>query len=112
MRRSYLKHVLRGELQATAHTSWWYHASGANKLAARTLASRKRYNVRVGDLKIMVRSRLHLKSHETKVNFHRIVSALPSAKVGTLAVVEDHIRFLLDTHKVRSNFVYRKCHVR
>lgn len=109
MRRSYLKHVLRGELQATAHTSWWYHASGANKLAARTLASRKRYNVSVTKF---VRSRLHLKSHETKVNFHRIVSALPSAKVGTLAEVEDHIRFLLDTHKVRSNFVYRKCHVR
>ena len=110
MRRSYLKHVLRGELQATAHTSWWYHASGANKLAARTLASRKRYQVRVKDLSELVKKRLNLKSG--KVNFHRIVSALPSAKVGTLAEVEDHIRYLLDTHKVWSNFVYRKCHVR
>ena len=111
MRRSYLKHLLRGELQATAHTSWWYHSSGANKLAARTLASRKRYKVSVRDLSPFVRSRLHLKRHE-KVGFHRIVSAVPSAKVGTLAEVEDHVRFLLDTHKVRSNFVYRKCHVR
>ena len=112
MRRSYLKHLLRGELQATAHTSWWYHASGANKLAARTLASRKRYNVRVGDLTKFVRSRLHLKPREKKVNFHRIVSALPSAKVGTLAEVEEHVRYLVDTHEVRSNFIYRKCHVR
>ena len=110
MRRSYLKHVLRGELQATAHTSWWYHASGANKLAARTLASRKRYQVSVRDLTKGVRARLHLKSG--KVNFHRIVSALPSPKVATLAEVEEHVRFIVDTHEVRSNYIYRKCHVR
>ena len=82
MRRSFLKHLLRGELQATAHTSWWYHASGANKLAARTLASRKRYQVRVKDLSELVKKRLNLKSG--KVNFHRIVlsSALEMSNVS------------------------------
>ena len=111
MRRSYLKHVLRGELQATAHTSWWYHASGANKLAARTLASRKRYQVSVRDLTKGVRDRLHLTGGKV-VDFHRIVSALPSPKVPTLAEVEEHVHFLVDTHEVRSNYIYRKCHVR
>ena len=110
MRRSYLKHLLRGELQATAHTSWWYHASGANKLSAETLGSRKRYTVRVTGLSELVKKRLKMKSG--KVNFHRIVSALPSPKVATLAEVEEHVRFLVDTHEVRSNFIYRKCHVR
>ena len=103
---------MRGELQATAHTSWWYHASGANKLSAETLGSRKRYTVRVTGLSELVKKRLNLKSHEKKVNFHRIVSALPSPKVATLAEVEEHVTFLVDTHEVRSNFIYRKCHVR
>ena len=74
MRRSYLKHVLRGELQATAHTSWWYHASGANKLAARTLAARKRYQIRVKDLTKRVRDRLHLTGGKV-VDFHHIDAA-------------------------------------
>ena len=81
-------------------------------MSARTLSSRKRYQVRVKDLSTFVRDQLNLKSHEKKVNFHRIVSALPSPKVATLAEVEEHVTFLVDTHEVRSNFIYRKCHVR
>ena len=111
-RRAYCKHVLRGELQATAHTSWWYAVSGANKLSARTLASRQRYKVEVSKLTDLVKRRLNLKDGVKSVNFHNIVSAKPSAKVSSLADVEEHIKFIVETHDIRSKFIYRKTHVR
>ena len=105
-----LKHLLRGELQATAHT-WWYHASGANKLAARTLASRKRYTVRVTGLSELVKKRLKLEEWEGELPSDRVGPALPR-KLAPWLKLRTTYAILVDTHKVRSNFIYRKCHVR
>ena len=58
------------------------------------------------------KKKLNLNDGVDVVNFHDIVSAKPSAKVSSLADVEEHIRFLVETHDIRSKFIYRKTHVR
>ena len=107
-RRAFGARVLRGELRVSFTTRWWYEVSGSNKLAARLKALRQRHMVPVDKLSTDVAGRVGDKVVDGRVSFNDIVAMTPTRKSASFEKVKSHISFHVQTHNIRTAFIYRR----